>query len=126
MGMFSALGVVLLTHLTASEREPAGVRVAAAAALPIVAVTLYFTFSRGGIAAAIVGVVLYIVLAHPRGLLAALPAAGLPLAFALHRAYGSELLARYDYAGADARAQGRSLLVVVIGVRARRGGRCAR
>ena len=100
MGMFTALGVVLLTHLTASEREPAGVRIAAAGALPIVAVTLYFTFSRGGIGAAIVGVVLYIVLAHPRGLLAALPAAGLPLAIALNRAYDSELLARFDFATA--------------------------
>jgi O-Antigen ligase len=114
MGMFTALGVVLLTHLTASEREPAGVRIAAAGALPIVAVTLYFTFSRGAIGAAIVGVVLYIVLAHPRGLLAALPAAGLPLAIALNRAYDSELLARFDFAAAPARAQGRSLLVVVV------------
>ena len=114
MGMFTALGVVLLTHLTASEREPAGVRIAAAGALPIVAVTLYFTFSRGGIGAAIVGVVLYVVLAHPRGLLAALPAAGLPLAIALNRAYDSELLARFDFATAPARAQGRSLLVVVV------------
>ena len=115
MGIFCGLGAVMLTHLTASEREPAAVRVAAAAGLPIVAVTLYFTFSRGGIAAAIVGVVLYLLLAHPRGFLGALPAAGLPVALALHRAYGSELLARNDYAGADAREQGRALLVVVIG-----------
>ena len=115
MGMFCGLGAILLTHLTASEREPAAVRVAAAAGLPIVTVTLYFTFSRGGIAAAIAGVVLYFVLAHPRGLVGALPAAGLPVAFALQRAYGSELLAREFYAGADAREQGRALLVVVIG-----------
>ena len=114
VGMFTALGVVLATHLTASEREPGAVRVAAAAALPIVAVTLYFSFSRGGIAVAIAGTALYVILAHPRGLIGALPAAGIPLAVALHRAYGSELLARFDYAGADARAQGRSLLVVVI------------
>jgi hypothetical protein len=115
MGIFSGLAAVILTHLTASEREPAAVRVAAAAGLPIVAVTLYFTFSRGGIAAAIVGLVLYLVLAHPRGLVGALAAAGLPVAFALQRAYGSELLARNSYAGADAREQGRALLVVVIG-----------
>jgi O-antigen ligase len=114
VGAFTALGVVLATHLTASEREPAAVRVAAAAALPVIAATLYFSFSRGGIAVAIVGTLLYMLLAHPRGLLGALPAAGIPLAIALHRAYGSELLARFDYAGADARAQGRSLLVVVI------------
>jgi O-antigen ligase len=114
MGMFTALGVILATHFTASERESPWVRVAAAAALPVVAVTLYFTFSRGGIAAAIAGTVAYMVLAHPRGLLAALPAAGVPLAVALHSAYGADLLARYDYAGADARGQGHSLLLVVI------------
>ena len=115
MGMFCGLGAIILTHLTASEKEPAAVRVAAAAGLPVVAVALYLTFSRGGIAAAVVGVVLYILLAHPRGLLGAVPAAGLPVAFALQRAYDSELLSRYDYAGADAREQGRALLVVVIG-----------
>jgi O-antigen ligase len=114
MGIFAGLGVVLATHFTASEREPAYVRVAAAVTLPVVAVTLYFTFSRGGIAAAIAGVVIYVVVAHPRGLAAALPAAGIPLAVALHQAYGAELLAQYDYAGADARAQGRTLLLVVI------------
>ena len=53
-------------------------------------------------------------MAHPRGLAGALPAVAVPLAVALNRAYGADLLARYDYAGADARAQGRSLLVVVI------------
>jgi hypothetical protein len=114
MGMFCALGVILATHFTASEREPAWVRVASAVALPVVAVTLYFTFSRGGIAVAIVGTVVYMILAHPRGLVAALPAAGIPLAVALHQAYGADLLAEYNYAGADARAQGRSLLVVVL------------
>jgi O-antigen ligase len=114
MGVFTALGVILATHFTASEREPAAVRVAAAAALPVIAVTLYFTFSRGGIAAALIGVALYLLVAHPRGLAGALPAVGIPLAVALHQAYAADLLAQYDYAGADARAQGRSLLVVVI------------
>ena len=114
MGVFTALGVVLVTHLTSSEREPAAVRIAAAVALPIVAVTLYFSFSRGGIAVAIAATALYLVVAHPRGLAGALPAVGIPLAIALQRAYGSELLAQYNYSGADAREQGRSLLVVVV------------
>jgi hypothetical protein len=37
------------------------------------------------------------------------------VAFALQQAYGADLLARQYYAGADARAQGRALLVVVVG-----------
>jgi hypothetical protein len=114
MGLFAGLGVILLTHLTASEREPPAVRVAAAAALPAVAAALYFTFSRGGIAACIAGVVIYLVLAHPRGLFAAMPAAGLPVAFVLVRAYGSEALAGEDLTSAAAHDQGRALCVVVI------------
>jgi O-antigen ligase len=113
-GVFTALGVILATHMTASEREPAAVRIAAAAALPVVAVTLYFSFSRGGIGVAIVGTALYLVLAHPRGLVGALPAVAVPLAVALHGAYAADLLAQQNYTGVDARAQGRSLLVVVI------------
>jgi hypothetical protein len=62
----------------------------------------------------VIGVVIYVIVAHPRGLAAALPAAGIPLAVALHQAYGADLLAQSNYAGADARAQGRSLLLVVI------------
>ena len=92
--------------MTASEREPAAVRIAAAAALPVVAVTLYFTFSRGGIAVAIAGTALYLVLAHPRGLVGALAAVAVPLAVALHGAYGADLLAQYNYSGTDARAAG--------------------
>ena len=63
---------------------------------------------------AIAGTALYLILAHPRGLRGALSAVSVPLAVALHRAYGADLLAQFDYAGADARAQGRSLFVVVI------------
>ena len=114
-GMLCGLAAIVLTHLTASEREPAAVRVAAAAALPVVAVTLYLTFSRGAIAATIGGLVLYLVLAHPRGLIAALPTVGLPVAFALERAYGSELLARDFYDGPGLPEEGRALLDVVIG-----------
>ncbi len=114
MGVFCGLGAILLAHLTVSEREPAGVRVAAAAGLPIVAVALYFTFSRGGIAACIAGLVIYLALAHPRGLVGALPAVGLPVAFVLQRAYSADLLASEDLARAAAREEGRTLLVWVI------------
>ena len=124
MGMFMrARRGASPTHLTASEREPAAVRVAAAAALPIVAVTLYFTFSRGGIAVAIVGIVAL----HD-------PGASARSGWRAARRRASRWRSRcnaptapscsraYDYAGADARAQGRSLLVVVIACVAGRGG----
>ena len=116
MGIFCGLGAIMLTHLTASEREPAAVRVAAAAGaagrrrhalLHVLARRDRRRDRRPGPLPA----------ARPpaRARWARSPAAGLPVAFALQRAYGSELLARNDYAGADAREQGRALLVVVIG-----------
>ena len=50
----------------------------AAAALPMLGVTLYLTFSRGAIWALPVGLVLYVLLAQPRGLATALPVAAIP------------------------------------------------
>ncbi|HET6547339.1 MAG TPA: O-antigen ligase family protein [Solirubrobacter sp.] len=116
MGIACALAALLALHLTASGAEPAVVRVVAAAAAAPVAVTLYLTFSRGAIWVLPVGLVLYVLLAQPRGLLTALPAAGVPAAIAVKVAYGAELLARADYgASAAAAAQGRQVALAVAG-----------
>ena len=77
--------------------------------------TLYLTFSRGAIWVLPVGFVLYVLLAQPRGLLTALPAAGIPAAIAAKVAYGNELLARADYdSSAAAASQGRHVALVVL------------
>src|SRR5688572_8442828 len=52
LSVFCALGAVLALHAASGEREPAAVRIAAVAALPLLAVAGYFPFSRGGIATA--------------------------------------------------------------------------
>jgi hypothetical protein len=115
MGIACALGVVLTLHLTASGAEPRIVRVVAAAALVPVAVTLYLTFSRGAIWVLPVGVVLYALLAQPRGLVTAL-AAVIPAAVAVKAAYGADLLASANYdTSAAAASQGRHVGAVVIG-----------
>jgi hypothetical protein len=115
MGIACALGAVLVLHLTSSGREAVVVRVVAAALLPPIAVTLYLTFSRGAIWVLPVGLVLYVLLAQPRGLLGGLPAAGIPAAIALKVAYGAELLARADYdSSAAAAGQGRDVALVVL------------
>jgi O-antigen ligase len=114
MGVFAALGLVLALHFTATDRERPWVRVVAASTLPVIAVTLYFTFSRGGIGAAAVGVVAYLIAAHPRSLLGALPAGGVPTAIAVKVAYGADLLARADYASPAAAGQGRTVLWTVL------------
>ncbi|MEA2281188.1 MAG: hypothetical protein QOK21_1795 [Solirubrobacteraceae bacterium] len=114
LGILSGTGVILLAHLTVSRDELAAVRVAAAAALPLVAVTLLFTFSRGAMAATLLGLVAYVVLALPRGLLVGLLTAGIPAATATSKAYAAEQLAHVDYANAAGQAQGRSVLLVLI------------
>jgi hypothetical protein len=114
MGIACALGALLALHLTASGAERAGVRVLAAAAVAPIAVTLYLTFSRGAIWVLPIGLVLYVLLAQPRGLVTGLPAALVPAAIAVKVAYGADLLARADYdSSAAAASEGRSLALVI-------------
>jgi hypothetical protein len=115
MGIACALGALLATHLTSSGSEHAAVRVVAAALVAPIAVTLYLTFSRGAIWVLPVGLVLYVLLAQPRGLLTGLPAAGIPAAIAVKVAYGADLLARADYdSSAAAASQGRNVALIVL------------
>ena len=101
MGIFTGLGVDAADppHGSgAASRAVVGSR--RPARLPIVAVTLYFTFSRGGIARrARRGRPLRRARPSRAGLVGALPAAGLPLAFALKRAYDVGAARPPDYAG---------------------------
>lgn len=106
LGMMAALGIVLCLHLASSERESAVARVLGAAALPVLAATLLFTFSRGPIAAAVAGVLAYAVIARPRALVYGLLAAVLPTALALVAAYRADLLASKHPTTAAAAAQG--------------------
>jgi hypothetical protein len=94
LGLLATLAIVACTHLASSEREPALARVAGAAAVPGLAVALYFTFSRGAIATAILALFVYLVLARPRGLLSGLIAVVPATAVAVSVAYGADLLAK--------------------------------
>ena len=69
LGLLAALGIVLAFHLTCSLRERRLVRILAAAVVPLLAATLFFTFSRGAMAAGVVGLVVYVLVARPSGLL---------------------------------------------------------
>ena len=55
LGILATVGIILLFGLSASREEPRGVRALACGAIPVLALTLYFTFSRGAIAALMVG-----------------------------------------------------------------------
>lgn len=69
LGLLAALGMVLAFHLTCSLREARLVRVLAAGVAPLLAATLFFTFSRGSILAGAIGLAVYVLVARPRGLL---------------------------------------------------------
>src|SRR4051812_4515423 len=113
LGLLGAFGVVLCVHFTCSEREPGWVRAIAAGALPILAATIYLTFSRGAIAVGAVAVVVYLPAARPRaalgGLLASVPAMGVALAVT----YGADVLATEHPATAEGVTQGRRAAIVI-------------
>jgi len=109
LGLLAALAIVLAFHLTCTLSERRWVRIIAAGLLPLLAVTLFFTFSRGAIAAAVIGLVLYVLVARPRGLqsgaLATLPGCGVLLLLAYH----ANLLDTVDPTTPAAVAQGHRL-----------------
>lgn len=61
----AAIGLPLLLSVAAAARYTLA-RALAAAALPAMALTVYFTFSRGGALAAVAGVAIFLALAHDR------------------------------------------------------------
>src|SRR5919202_1740596 len=88
LGIVAGCGALLALGLTTSLREPRVVRAVAAGATPIFAMTLFFTFSRGGILATVVGAVALIIVSRSpglvTGLLAALPFTAVALVVAYH------------------------------------------
>jgi hypothetical protein len=113
MGLLAAIGIVLCLHLASSRDERPLVRALGAGAVPLLATTLYFTFSRGGILVGITGVALYVALARPGrlpgGLLATVPTS----AVAVVAAYRADLLASFHPATAAAAAQGAHVAWIV-------------
>ncbi len=96
LGLLAALGVILAFHLACNLGERRVVRVLAAAALPLLAVTLFFTFSRGAIVAGAIGLVVYLLVARPKGLLSGALASAPGTAVLLVIAYHANLLDTID------------------------------
>ena len=114
LGLLAAVAIVFATHLACSAREHPAARTAAAAALPLLCATLYFTFSRASIAVAVVGVLGYLLLARPRALVPALVSALPTSAIAVIWAYHADLLAEPDPTTAGAVDQGQEVFVVLV------------
>jgi O-antigen ligase len=115
LGLLAAMGIVLAFHLTSSLREKRVVAVLAAGVMPLLAATLFFTFSRGSILAGAIGLAVYVCVARPKGLLsgaiATIPATGLLLVVA----YKANLLDTLDPTTPAAVAQGHRVAWVAAG-----------
>ena len=113
LGVFCAVAAVLCLHLAAGDDRRL-VRVLGSGALPVIGATLLLTYSRGGLAVAVLGIVVYAVLGRPRGLLSALIAAAPGTAIAMKSAYDSTLLSGANPTTPAAVHQGHHLAVVVL------------
>lgn len=114
LGLLCVLGGVLCLYFATSARAGRTARAGAAAALPILATAIYLTLSRGPVAAAAVGLVVFAVLGRPRGLLPGVIAT-VPLSIvAVVSAYRHELLTTADPPAAAAAAQGHEVALVVV------------
>jgi hypothetical protein len=114
LGLLAALGIVFALHLTCTLGERRSVRVLAAGVLPLLAATLFFTFSRGAIAAGAVGLVVYVLVARPRALLSGALATAPPTAALLLVAYRANLLDTVDPTTPAAVAQGHRVALAAL------------
>ncbi len=113
LGLLAAVGTILCFHFACSRSEPPAVRVLGAAAVPVLTTILFFTFSRGAIAAGIVGLITYMAIARPPALLSGLVAAVPAAVVAIVAAYGADLLATADPTSPAAVDQGKEVALVV-------------
>jgi hypothetical protein len=113
LGLLCSIGIILCFHLASSRSEPRLVRVLGAGGTPLLAATLLFTFSRGAIAAGIVGFLAYLVIARPRALVSGLIAVAPATAFAVVAAYRADLLATLNPTTPDAVAQGHDVALAI-------------
>ena len=112
LGLLAVIGIVLAFHLTCSLRERRLARVLAAAVIPLLAATLFFTFSRGAIAAGSVGLVVYMLVARPSGLLSGVLATAPASAALIVVAYHANLLDTVDPTTPAAVSQGHHVALV--------------
>jgi O-antigen ligase len=112
LGLLAALGIVLAFHLSCSLSERRVVGVLAAGVLPLLAATLFFTFSRGAMLAGAIGLVVYVLVARPRGLSSAVLAVIPTTAVLILFAYRANLLDTLDPTIPRAVAQGHHLALV--------------
>ena len=109
LGVFIGVAIVLCAGLATRAEEPLAIKAAAAAALPILASALYFTFSRGSIAVLALCLLLFVVLVARRELLPSLIAIVPPVAIAVALSLGTDVLSTGHYGNAQGVSEGHTL-----------------
>jgi len=112
LGLLAALGIVLAFHLTCALDERRLVRILAAAVVPLLTATLFFTFSRGAMAAGTIGLAAYVLVARPSGLLSGTLATLGATAALVVVAYHANLLDTVDPTTPAAVSQGHRVALV--------------
>jgi O-Antigen ligase len=112
LGLLATLTIVLALQLTCDGGERRAVRVVAAAIVPLLAATLFFTFSRGSMVAGAIGLTVYVLVARPRLLLSGLAASVPASAVMIVAAYRANLLDTLDPTTPAAVAQGHHVAFV--------------
>jgi len=114
-GLMCALATIFLVHLAATHEEAPAVRVLAAIFVPATATATLLTFSRAALGIGAICLVVYLILARPRGLLGAAVSLVPTSAVALHAGYAAVLLASDTPTSRAAVAQGRHVAITVGG-----------
>jgi O-antigen ligase len=114
LGLLAVLGIVICVHLSSDLSEPRVGRVGAAATIPILATTLFFTFSRGAIACAMIALAVYALLGRPRALVTFVLSAGPATLVAIKVAFDANLLATPEPTATLALLQGRHVAVALV------------
>ncbi|HEY2478680.1 MAG TPA: O-antigen ligase family protein [Solirubrobacterales bacterium] len=109
LGVFVAVAILFCCGLAAREDEPPLSKALASAAVPILAATLYFTFSRGSIAALLIGLVAFAVLAARRELLTTAVAIVPPTVVVVLLCLGTHTLSTEHYADPAGVSEGHHL-----------------
>jgi hypothetical protein len=109
LGVFIAVAILLCCGLATREEEPPLSKALASAAVPILAATLYFTFSRGSIGALLIGLVAFAALSARRELLTSFVAIVPPTVIAVVLCVGTHTLSTEHYAAPAGVAEGHRL-----------------
>lgn len=109
LGVFVAVAVLLCCGLSTRTDEPPLSKALASAAVPLLAATLYFTFSRGSIGALLVGVVAFTALSARRELITTFVAIVPPTVVAVLLCLGTHSLSTEHFASPAGISEGHRL-----------------